>query len=131
MRPHELIEDKKIFKDHFLKTRKCITSEQFEKAASEFSSEQRKSIAESYRKLRQHGFVPVGIDSRGAIVWGGNNLKSNPYMEIYDNPLKRSDIERVKKKGLKFKPFKDMPTLTQDEGAAGEYATRCKGRRGS
>jgi len=58
-----------VYLEHYLKTYRSRSAEDFTKALRGFSSANRERVGEINKQLRKHGFYPGGIDETGNIVW--------------------------------------------------------------
>ena len=58
-----------VYLEHYLKTYRTRSVEDFNKALKGFSSRNRETVSKINNELNKHGFYPGGIDETGNIVW--------------------------------------------------------------
>jgi hypothetical protein len=115
--PTELIgmDDYEFIKKHFNLSLKVVDPEKFDNMMKKkFNEKERTLVAEIYKKLREFGVWPKGIDRHGEIKWGialrgdlQNYTESMPEIPRRNFPL---SVE-----------FKKMPELSESYIVAENY----------
>lgn len=71
LHPDDIIgqEMSSAFRDHYIKTHKCQSAEDFQKSIRNIPENVRLVIGRIYDELIAHGYRPVGVDASGKIIW--------------------------------------------------------------